>query len=210
MARCKRCGTSLLFASKTKLQDAVLCTSCSNALQLYRYYDLSRCRYDQVKYGYEPTVTTTVRSEPVTRPKQKEYFFLVHDLDEEFVEKYRKQEIDKEDRYEGMSFNDMRAECDDGDKIYKYPELDVYLEFKESTLDGNPALEVYLDDHMVGYVPKTKVSRTKKLLADDKVSWSAELYGGDYRILKGTYVDEWFDKVNIRVTFTWSEKISEK
>ena len=198
MAKCDNCGKSLFLSKKVQLKDAVICGSCSKALGVDRF------TYPEVvslnELNKEITIhTQTLEEKPA--PKN-EYFFLVHDLDEDFIEKYRKEETDHEDLWEGMSFNDIRETCDEDDKIYKYPELDVYLEFKESTLDGNPALEVYLDDHMVGYVPKTKVNKTKKLLADN-VDWSAELYGGDYRYLKGTYVDEWFDKVNIRVTFTW-------
>lgn len=204
MAKCMRCGASMIFAKKIKVEGGVICTSCSKALGLNQSVTVPLTSKNDIQ------VHVDVAPEVKPRIAKKEYFFLVHDLDEEFIEKYRKSETDKEDLWEGMSFNDIRENCYEGDKIYKYPDLDLYLEFKEATLDDNPALEVYLDDHMVGYVPKTKVKKTKKLLADDKVSWKAELYGGDYQYLKGNYVDEWFDKVNIRVTFTWSEEISEK
>lgn len=203
MAKCFRCGKSLLFKKTFQLKDAVVCERCAEELTLFKYIPLDYYSYNDVKDGFnaylqrknENTTTTTTKTKA-----QAPYFFLVHDLDGEFVEKYRKENTDKEDLYEGMSFNDIRETCYEGDKIYKYPPMPVYPDFKETTRDGKPALEVYLDDHLIGYVPKTKVSKVKKLLSEN-ASWSAELYGGDYQYLKGTYVDEWFDKVNIKVSF---------
>lgn len=196
MAKCKRCGASILFAKKFKVDGGVICSNCNKALNQSVNVPLTSKNDIQIHVDVAPEVKP--------RTAKKEYFFLVHDLDYDFIEKYRKSETDKEDLWDGMSFNDIRETCYEGDKIYKYPDMDVYLEFKDAVKDDNPALEVYLDDHMIGYVPKTKVKKTKQLLADG-TNWKAELYGGSYQYLKGNYVDEWFDDVKIRVTFTLPE-----
>ena len=198
MAKCIRCGKSLLFKKHYQLKDAVVCDKCGSELSLNRYNPLICFTYDDVKDGVEAYLQ---RRQAAAAPKKDPFFFLVHDLDTDFIDEYRKENTEKEDLYEGMSFNDIREDCYEGDKIYKYPPMKVDLYFKPTTIDDKPAMEVYLDGHMIGHVPKTKVNKTKKLLADENVSWSAELYGGDYQYLKGTYVDEWFDKINIKVTF---------
>lgn len=205
MAKCKKCGKSLFLKKKIQLSDAEVCESCSTELGLDQCAYPPAFKYEDIKDGYQ----TYLERQRKAAAARKEYFFLVHDLDGEFIEKYRKENTDKEDLWDGMTFKDIRDNCYEGDKIYKYPEMKVYPDFKESTLDGNPALEVYLDDHMVGYVPKTKVSKAKKLLEDENVTCTAELYGGDYQYLKGNYVEEWFDKVNIKVTFNWTEETAE-
>lgn len=118
------------------------------------------------------------------------YVFNVHWSDEKtnkILEKYQKDWTDPDDRYDGMSKRDIMEACAPGDKVFKFPPLDIDVELSEGIVDSKPAVLVRLIDGknnpLIGCAPKTKARKIIQLLSEHDVRISAELSGGDYREL---------------------------
>lgn len=187
MAKCIRCERGGLFKKLLPLSnyDAYICADCFKELGYDPKNDMPLLyRYDEIKEG---------RAAAEARRAAKaaaHYEFNVHwddEKTEDILEKFQREWTDREDRYEGMTKKDIRESCVPGEKIFKYPPLDVDLELKRGEIDGKTAVLVYLIDGaknpLIGYAPKTKAKKILQLLDEHQVYMSAELSGGDYREL---------------------------
>lgn len=183
MAKCKKCGRSLLIGG-VRLADAVICKSCLEDLGFANRISSSTAslyKWDDVKDG--------IRAywDRQNAKAAAHYEFNVQWEDpvvEEFLERYQRAWTDREDQYEGMTKKEVRETCLPGEKIFKYPPLDVDVELKPAEIDGKPAVLVYLVDVkdliLLGRAPKTKAKKIIKLLEDPSIRISAELSGGDF------------------------------
>ena len=187
MAKCKKCGRGIgIFNAGVKLSgDVPICNSCLKSLGFdpksdnpayLRYEDIKdgRAAYDQKRAARAAAC----------------YEFNVHWDDEKIeriLEKYQREYTSPEDRYDGMTKQDIKEMGMPGEKFFKYPPLDVYVELKEDKIDGKAAILVYLLDgdetKLIGYAPKTKAKKILQILSEHDVQMSAELSGGDYREL---------------------------
>lgn len=186
MAKCIRCGKSLLFG-RIKMRDADICKNCIDDLGFsgkIDNYTASCYKWDDVKNGIQ------AYWDRQNAKSAAKYVFNVHwddDRTDDILERYQKNWIAREDQYDGMSKKEIKESCVPGEKIFKYPPLDVDVELKEGEIDGNQAVLVYLldgeKDPLIGYAPKTKAKKILQLLSEHNPNVSAELSGGDYREL---------------------------
>ena len=187
MAKCIRCKRGGLFRKMLPLSnhDSWICVACYQDLGFDPKDDLSLLyRYNEIAGG--KAAMNALRAAKAAA----HYIFNVHSEDDNIydtLERYQRKWTDREDRYEGLTKRDILETCAPGEKIFKYPPLDVDVELKEDEVDGKVAVLVYLVDGdrcpLIGHAPKTKAKRILQLLSEHDVVVSAELSGGDYREL---------------------------
>lgn len=183
MAKCKRCGRSLMLGG-IRLADAVICKACLDELGFSDRISRTTAsiyKWDDVKDGIKAYY------DRLNAKNAAQYMFNVQWEDpavEDVLEKYQKSWTDREDRYEGMTKKDVRETCVPGEKVFKYPPLDVDVELRPDQIDSKPAILVYLidgkDPRLIGHAPKTKAKKIIELLRDPNLRISAELSGGDF------------------------------
>ena len=211
MAKCNRCDKGIgLLRQGLNLRGGCLCKSCLRELGFddkADQYLLATCAYDDIREG--KARYNRLRS----ARSDAHYDFVVHYDDEKidrYLEKYQKDWSDPDYKYRGLSIRDIKEQALYGEKIYKYEPLDVDLSFVYQ--DG--LLQVLLFDGKrdvnVGYAPKTKAKRIRKILEEYDPAVTAELSGGHYYKLKdnGYVEDEMVDDLKIRVNLDWSGLIS--
>lgn len=203
---CKNCGKRYgLFKKGIRLKDAVICEGCLTGFGW---------PVDDYEPAYLPLDTVRVGRERY-KEYQREFYaaiytFPLHWDDEKIdhkLERYQKFWTDSEDIYDGYrTYSDLKESELYGEKIYKYPPLDVTIEYK---INGD-VVEFYLYDgersYFVGTPAKTKNKKVIKILNENDPIISAELSGGHYRKLEysGYVNDDWDDEIKIHVTLDWS------
>ena len=219
MAKCIKCGRGIgLFRKAVILNDDdSICEACYRELGFDPATDFSRgMRYEDIKAG---------RAAYVERRNAKlnaHYDFNVHwddERTEKILERYQKEWTDREDRYEGMTKKELRESGSPGEKVFRYPPLDVDVELRASEIDGKPAVLVSLIDGrknpLIGYAPKTKAKKILQLIDEhsESVRISAELSGGDFWDLVVFHDGEAVCESNIpkplkvQVRLDWSSEI---
>lgn len=149
--------------------------------------------------------------EPVTvqEPATEIYEFIAKSQDEKTdkaLVKYQKFWTDPEDKYDGMTLKEFKADGDPGDKIYEYPPLDVDVRL-EAFLgeDGSTEIRVFIltgdSDIYVGTAAKTKAKKILRILQEKSPKIIGELYGGKYwKMEPSGYVNnDWSDELTVRV-----------
>lgn len=165
------------------------------------------------KYGFGEYAP---KADPMTAPKTKKntYDFIVKsdsDESDKELDAYQKFWTDKEDRYEGYTLREFKANAYIGDKVYKYPPLDVTVRLEAfiAEEDGAVTITAYLLDGekeiRIGTAAKTKAKKILRILQQNNPKISAELYGGNYWKMEGSgYVeDAWDEVLTVRVYFEW-------
>lgn len=154
------------------------------------------------------------KTEPAPAPapivQTTTYDFIVkcdNEKSEKALVKYQKFWTDDEDKYNGMTLREFKAEGDPGDKVYQYPPLDVDVRL-DAFLgeDGSVTITAYLlsganDEIRVGTAAKTKAKKILKILQENAPTISGELYGGKYWKMENSgYVnDDWSEDLTVRV-----------
>ena len=157
-------------------------------------------------------------SEPAPAPaptvKQETYDFIVkcdNEKSEKTLIKYQKFWTEDEDKYNGMSLKEFKAEGDPGDKVYQYPPLDVDVKL-DAFLgeDGSVTITAYVlsgsdDEIRVGTAAQTKAKKILRILQDNSPKISGELYGGKYWKMEDSgYVNaDWSEELTVRVFLTY-------
>lgn len=145
---------------------------------------------------------------------QNTYDFIARSTDEKTdkaIIKYQKFWTDSDDKYNGMTMKEFKADGCPGDKIYEYPPLDVDVSLEAFIgEDGSTTISVYIldgDDKKiyVGTAAKTKAKKILKILQENDPKISGELYGGRYWKMEGSgYVNnDWSDDYTVRVYLRW-------
>ena len=146
---------------------------------------------------------------PVSIPQKTFYEFIAKSQDEKTEKaliKYQKFWTDPEDKYDGMTLKDFKAEGCPGDKVYEYPTLDVDVKL-EAFLgeDGSIEIRVFILDCdseiYVGTAAKTKAKKILRILQEENPSFTGVLYGGKYWKMEDSgYVNnDWADPLTVRV-----------
>lgn len=207
--KCPHCGKNIsLFNRGVQLNDGFICRTCFQGLGFDLKSDVSA-----TKCAYTYSAIKDGKNALIEREKAKRdahYDFLVHWDDDkiwDILERYQKQNTDREYKYEGYTMRELKESGLYGEKIYKYPPLDVSVELKEK--DDN--IDVYLfdgdKDVLIGHPPKTKVKKIKTLTKElENYFIHATLSGGDYWKLKdnGYVEDDWSDDLKVKVSIDWS------
>lgn len=155
-------------------------------------------------------------STPVPAPepvKTEIYDFIVkseNEKSDKAINKYQKFWTDPEDKYDGMTLKEFKAEGDPGDKVYEYPPLDVSVKL-EAFLgeDGSTDIRAYVldgaDEIYVGTAAKTKAKKILRILQENKPRIYGELYGGRYWKMEDSgYVNnDWSEDLTVRVYLKW-------
>lgn len=152
---------------------------------------------------------------PVPEPVRTEiYDFIVKSADEKSdkaIIKYQEFWTDSDDKYDGMTLMEFKADGDPGDKVYEYPPLDVDVKL-EAFLgeDGSTEIRAYIldgadDEIYVGTAAKTKAKKILRILQENEPKISGELYGGRYwKIEDSGYVNnDWSEDLTVRVYLEW-------
>ena len=160
------------------------------------------------------------KTEPVPAPapvQSKEiYEFIAKSRDEKIDKaliKYQKFWTDPEDKYDGMTLKEFKADGDPGDKIYEYPLLDVDVKL-EAFLgeDGSTEIRVYILDGdgeiFVGTAAKTKAKKILRILQEKSPAITGELYGGKYWKMEDSgYVNnDWSETLTVRVYLAYDKE----
>ena len=146
---------------------------------------------------------------PVIAPAKTIYDFIAKSQDEKTdkaLVKYQKFWTDSDDKYDGMTLKEFKADGLPRDKVYEYPPLDVDVKL-EAFLgeDGSTDIRVYIldgeSDIYVGTAAKTKAKKILRILQEENPSISGELYGGKYWKMEDSgYVNnDWSDELTVRV-----------
>lgn len=156
------------------------------------------------------------KSEPAAAPVQKKnhYDFIAkcHDeKSEKALEKYQKFWTDPEDKYDGMTLKEFKADGVPGDKIYQYPPLDVDVKLDAfiGIENDNVSINVFVLDNdkeiLVGTAAKTKAKKILKILQEENPKITGELYGGKYWKMEDSgYVNnDWSEELTVRVFLEW-------
>ena len=215
MAKCERCGKSLvIFVHRfVQLSDKkCVCVKCYKelgfkepSLHLKESMDISMHKtWDDIKDG-KVAMESKAEVKIIRDIRYDEYSFNADELDEKFIKKYQREETDSDEYYDGMTNKEIKEIYSDGDRVYKYPFLTVYPTLK----DEEDRIEIYIEDKMVGYVPEQKIKKVRKLLTNDNVDISAEIYGGDYKQIYDEDIETDYSDVKMRVDISWPVKISE-
>lgn len=219
MSKCIRCGRGGLLRRMLPLSnnDARICEACYRELGFDPKDGLSMIySYDEIKNGREAYLQRRVARAAAR------YEFNVHWDDERteaVLERYQRDWTDREDRYEGLTKKGLREDGSPGEKVFKYPPLDVDVELRQDVIDGKAAVLVYLidgkKDPLIGHAPKTKARKILQLLDEhsESVRISAELSGGDFWELVVFHDGEAVCESNmpkplkVQVTLDWSSEI---
>lgn len=146
---------------------------------------------------------------PAPTPTKTIYDFIAKshdDKSDKALAKYQRFWTDSDDKYDGMTLKEFKADGLPGDKVYEYPPLDVDVKL-EAFLgeDGSTDIRVYLldgeSDIFVGTAAKTKAKKILRILQEEDPSISGELYGGKYWKMEDSgYVNnDWSDELTVRV-----------
>ena len=219
MAKCKKCGRGIgLFRKAVLLNDNdSICEACYRELGFDPKTDFSQgLRFCEIKDGKSAYI------ERRNARMSAHYDFNVHWDDErtdKILERYQKDWTDREDRYEGMTKREFKECGGPGDKVFKYPPLDVDVELSRGEIDGKAAVLVSLIDGgknpLIGYAPKTKAKKILQLIDEhnESIRISAELSGGDFWELVVFHDGEAVCESNIpkplkvQVRLDWSSEI---
>lgn len=142
------------------------------------------------------------------------YDFIVkcdNEKSEKALIKYQKFWTDDEDRYNGMTLKEFKADGDPGDKVYQYPPLDVDVKL-DAFLgeDGSVTITAYVlsgsdDEIRVGTAAETKAKKILRILQENEPKITGELYGGKYWKMEDSgYVNaDWSEELTVRVFLTY-------
>lgn len=148
---------------------------------------------------------------PAPLPVKKEIYDFIAKCDNEKshkeLEAYQKFWTEPEDKYNGMRLLEFKREGYPGDKVYKYPPLDVAIRLEAFIPDdgSNPSVKVFIltadDDIYVGTAAKTKAKKIIRICTEKAPKITGELYGGKYwKIEDSGYVDDrWEEDLTVRV-----------
>ncbi len=148
---------------------------------------------------------------PTPAPVQTKTFydFIAKSQDDQTnkaLNKYQRFWTDAEDKYDGMTLKEFKADGLPGDKVYEYPPLNVDVKL-EAFLgdDGSTEIRVFILDGdseiFVGTAAKTKAKKILRILQEENPSISGELYGGKYWKMEDSgYVNnDWSEVLTVRV-----------
>lgn len=142
------------------------------------------------------------------------YDFIVkcdNEKSEKALIKYQKFWTDDEDRYNGMTLKEFKADGDPGDKVYQYPPLDVDVKL-DAFLgeDGSVTITAYVlsgsdNEIRVGTAAQTKTKKILRILQENEPKITGELYGGKYWKMEDSgYVNaDWSEELTVRVFLTY-------
>lgn len=154
-------------------------------------------------------------SAPAPMPAKKEYYDFIVKCDNEKSEKaladYQKFWTDPDDRYNGMTLKEFKADGDPGERIYQFPPLDVDITLNAFVdEDGSVEISAYVLDGAeneiyVGTAAKTKAKKILKILQSNEPKITGELYGGKYWKMEDSgYVDDrWSETLTVRAYLEW-------
>lgn len=150
---------------------------------------------------------------PVVELKRTVYDFIVKSQDEKtdkILVKYQKFWTEPEDKYDGMTLKEFKADGDPGEKVYEYPPLDVDVKLEAFIGDdGSTEIRGYIldgsDEILVGTAAQTKAKKILRILQEEQPKITGELYGGKYWKMESSgYVNnDWADELTVRVYLTY-------
>ena len=160
-------------------------------------------------FNKKPKKTASVPVQP--KRLENEYEFIVHcDRSDSALLHYQKANTDPDDMYNGMSMKEFKEDGVSGDKVYKYPPLDVPVKLsafigEDGSVEISGIIVDGYDDILVGKAAKTKGKKILKILQEEKPKITAVLSGGYYwKIEQSGYVnDDWQEDYKMIVTLQW-------